>query len=834
MGVLTGLVLAFIITRIHRLMPELTNWLGTKALNIRHRLTKTSENRLREDTVQHIQHLHLAAPLFSLDEIIIEPRLMLPPLRVDLASEDTYQDITGDVIPYLPDWPELSSSFGAPSLSIAEALSGGASIVITGVPGSGKSTALAYLACQLARKTITVESIKQLVPLFVHILDLPLAKAYKEVREPLTSAISTYVSPLLLPRMNALVHTLLHQKRALLILDGVDELTMQETKPILQWLGELLAQYPGLQVITAALSEDYRGLNRLGIKPLAIAAWDESTVNNFYKAWASSWTEHIAPINPGAFDRVDAMLMTQWLKSAGRFTSPFEATLKAWALFSGDLRSNELPGLIDCHIRRITNQTAKGYQALEHLAVQLIFGEKSSFSNDELRHLVAAFETIIPSSSKETTLTVGEIEKHTDPTFHKARSGKTIPRLISGSQLISIFINHGQFVVHGTNQVRFSHILFLTYLAGRAFARDGNFTALIAQADWYGKWQTLGFAGCQVDISGIVQEQISKTQDDILAIDLSRMARWLSFTPRSAPWRPILIRALAALAQRDYKLDGITARAVCAIGLAHEPAAGILFRQWLQAGNPILQRWGALGCGFVRDLKSVNELASVVEADNIQTAKAACLALAAIGNKAAINALVAILQGSHEQTRRAAAEALANAGLEGIRLLIAGAQEDDLLVRRSVVFGYLRSRLPTLIEVMQHMAVEDDEWLVRNAASHALDIIKKPNPFIPQPSLPVTEIPWLIKFAGKQGIGVQVGKPTRDLIILALQQGDKTEKLFALEYLRQYGDDYAVKTLYDLFQNSDGVIRQAVFDTLLSFAASGVYLPSMSLLGVRK
>jgi hypothetical protein len=60
------------------------------------------------------QHLHLANSIFSLDEIIIAPLLMAPPLYIvnpeGIPHSETIADQT---LPYLPDWPELTAQYNS-------------------------------------------------------------------------------------------------------------------------------------------------------------------------------------------------------------------------------------------------------------------------------------------------------------------------------------------------------------------------------------------------------------------------------------------------------------------------------------------------------------------------------------------------------------------------------------------------------------------------------------------------------------------------------------------------------------------------------------------------
>jgi HEAT repeat protein len=184
--------------------------------------------------------------------------------------------------------------------------------------------------------------------------------------------------------------------------------------------------------------------------------------------------------------------------------------------------------------------------------------------------------------------------------------------------------------------------------------------------------------------------------------------------------------------------------------------------------------------------------------------------------------------------RRAAAEALVNNREEGVPTLEEGLTVDDLLVRRSVVFAFMRLNQPEFFAAIEKMAVEDGQWVVRNAAAHALEVMRQPNPYIPRRSPVVTEIPWLISFAGKQGMGVQPGKPAMDLILKAVENGDEHEKLSALEYLRLFGSDYAIHRLYNAYFGSLENLREAAYNTIWHIAASGVTLPPPAQFGLGK
>jgi HEAT repeat protein len=245
-----------------------------------------------------------------------------------------------------------------------------------------------------------------------------------------------------------------------------------------------------------------------------------------------------------------------------------------------------------------------------------------------------------------------------------------------------------------------------------------------------------------------------------------------------------------------------------------------------------------LGAGLYYDEKVAGEKATVDSlvkdldellldpAPNVR--RAACLALVAIGNRPALESVADALLSGDDELRQAAAEALANHPEEGYPTLREGMKIDDIMVRRSVIYGLQRVNQPWAVESLQKIQIEEEEWLVQNAATHALETMALPNPYLPRRFPPLTETAWLIEFAGKLGIGVSPGRPAVELLLRALQEGSMEQALAAMEYLRIYGDELAVAPLFNIMANTQGEIQDEAFNTLWHLAAAGVKLPAPS------
>src|ERR671923_2133658 len=140
-GFIVGIVFVWLIGRARPLLQQMReSWKEQRQVAQTRRASGLEDNH-RRITLRRAQGMHLAASLFSLDEILQEPRLIAPPARVEPGVLNIQDDIISQTLPYMPAWPELAAIYRAPSLSLAEAVAGGTHVVITGAAGTGKTVA---------------------------------------------------------------------------------------------------------------------------------------------------------------------------------------------------------------------------------------------------------------------------------------------------------------------------------------------------------------------------------------------------------------------------------------------------------------------------------------------------------------------------------------------------------------------------------------------------------------------------------------------------------------------------------------------------------------------
>ena len=828
-GFATASVFWWLVARARPAWREISQNIREQQQASQSRRTSSVEENHRRLTLRRAQGMHLAAPFFALDEILLEPRLLAPPPHVEPEGPLATEDVVTQTLPYLPSWPELAAIYRAPTLSLGEALSGGMNLVIIGQPGAGKTVALAHLATLAANHSPNLGALSDAIPFLTHIADLRLpVHDQKEVLNPLIDTLSEHAPVLDLGRLPAFVQSAFRTGRALLLIDGFDELTADGQQGVSEYLKLLLQAYPQARIVTTGAPEQLDGLIGLGFAPLALAGWNAAHAETFIRKWGDIWTQFVAVeawAQTGP-ERVDPLLLNTWLSLENRSLTPLELTLKVWGAYAGDALGPHVLEAIASHVRRLAPGNTP-LAALEMLAMQIVLTAQPIFDPRKARVWVKSFEPSEEAESESAeeppqaeTAEDGE-EKKEKIRGRKGRVGAPVPT----PGLLGRMVSTGLIVSHPHNRMRFVHPVIGGFLAGRALSAFNEEDALINQPDWSGKLLAMRYLAAHGDASRLAQKMLEWSRLPMHR-PLLAAARWLRDAPREAAWRGKVMSSLATLLQTEGLPLALRSQAVAAFVHSNDPGVPALFRQLSSTLSFELVRLAALGSGALQDQKAIPIVRNALEAPSISARRAACLALVSIGTNEALEIVARILLSAEEDLRRSAAEALANERSEGHAMLKDGATIKDILVRRAVVYGLGRVGEPWAVEILQHMQVEDDQWVVRNSAAEILDgQNQQNNPRVPRPLKPPSESAWLIEFAGTQGVGISPGAPATDVLLAALKSEKEEQRLAALDYLRRTPSDGVVTQLYGAMYGDDSDLRESAFYALWEIGASGQKLP---------
>ncbi len=802
-----------------RLRPALGQILQRAASAIRSsRLDAATglETRLCNEMLRQVQNNHLAAPLFSLDELLIPPRLLAPPLPAIVGDVQFIEDISSLAIPISPGSPEVASQFGAPTLTLAEALSRGRNVVIIGQTGVGKSIAIADLVIQAARREALPGDLHNRIPLLLHVADLiPFLPVHQEVMgqladagtispssalEILSKAVAARMPAIRYRRIAQYVRQAVFSGRIMLLIDGMDELPTLDFEHITYYLQSLTAGFPALRIAVTASDTFLGRLVKLGFVPLTPARWTRAQHKEFIEKWSQLWALHIQ--TPDTLrDTADPLILNAWVESKAIILTPLELTLKLWAAYAGDSLGPGPVEAIEAYLRRQLftpedplNPSARS--ALEAFAMLALVVEKPVLDTKEALSLAAA-EAIEPELLQ------------------------ALP-LKQGSGILQTFAG---------GRIGFTHPILLSYLSACGMEARMHFPRAQQRLKWpqASPWSTrddaLCFLAALLDPDpGVLQAMLDLSRPPLHRTTL-KLGKWLRCAPEGASWRPVVMRRLVGLLQDETLPMGLRCSALTNIVLSRTPGITTLLHQISRSQNPDQRQLAALGFGMLPEINEIEDLKSLFADPVPNVFRAASLALASIGSHSTLEILAEGLLQGQEELRRASAEALAIDPNEGHAALQEGATLDDLLVRRAVVFGLARIRQPWSQLILENIATQDSQWVVKNAASQALEQLARPDPRLPVTQPPLQDIPWLLAFASKKGIGISSSRAAFELLAQCMAEGTPEEKLAALQLCATLPEKYFIPTIYQLYTGQPGALVEAAYQALWIYELSGLELP---------
>jgi HEAT repeat protein len=829
MGIITASLLWWFLSGLKQLWPsiKMTLLLGTQ--DLQKRSANTVEERWRRETVRQAQGAHLAFPLFSLDEILVPPRLLAPPPQASPENGPANDDVIAQSIMYTPEWPEMAASYSAETLAIYEPLTSANYLAIIGQPGAGKSTALAHLVCMIARRECPEAELNELLPIMLHAVDLPFP--IQANNDPAKTIIDLAVAKApgqIASQLPALIRANLASGKTLLAIDGIDELPATNIREVSAFLDGFIKQFPLVRVAAAASPDYWDGLSAIGFRLYAVAHWTNGEIDTFLENWCTGWSNLIDPLKPDKSAGIDPTVTKLWLANSPACLTPFERTTLTWSALAGDITSPRPVDALEGFLQRLIEPASR--PAIEKAALQMMLFAQPALAKSELTSVLSrASSGGQTASALQTSAGEASGSAQTDP-----GPANEAGRAENTSLPLRFLVENGIFCEQLGDRFRFFHPILAAYLAACALnSAPEQVSRLVPQQGWTGKHLTIRYLASRCDISLLIEPFLLDVEEPLYR-NIFTAARWLRDCSGTPAWKIRVMRSLVEMVQSDLLAYGIRQRALTALVCSMDANLPVVFKQFLGSKSLPTVQLAALGCGSLRDTKLVPDLISGAGNLNPGVVNCTCLALVAIGTQAAIEEAARTLLTGDELGRRAAAEALASNAAEGYAILKDGSVLSDILVRRAVVFGLAKVHEGWAVEILEKMRIEDGQWVVRNAAAQAIEEIQKPNPALHKLLPPPAQSPWLIAFAAKQGLGIAGNSPAIDILLLALKTCEEEERLAALEYLHGLPNAEVIAAIFESAYNAKGIIRETAVNILYDYAASGVTLPAPVVFGLGK
>jgi HEAT repeat protein len=736
-----------------------------------------------------------------LDAVFVEPRLLVPSRSSQSLSEAGHAAIGSRLMP------------------LHRTLEGHSRLVIWGDSGMGKTATLGYLAlvCATAfeqdeRRRVDrgpmPESVWKRLPLYIMLSAMDWGEAVREEEagaeegaggeaEAESAKPPRHAEPNDLTRAavsaveggagyTGALRQYLESGRAIVLVDGWDELTSHQRELAAAWLAELADALPGNIWLVAVGKRGYASLTEVGFVSLELAPWDTMQV----EAFAKRWMEACAPE-----EKSSTLLsnLTAGLQQTMRLgASPLELTLRAFVYLAdrqaptgrAALFGRALDLLLEqqAHLEEEPWWLAACHAALGQVALDLQQGGRSVVGGEEIE---AVIEAALPPHEER-----------------PVRAASRVFQALTGDR--------GLFRAVGSNRYTFVHPLWQAYLAARQLVafEPNTLVEWLEDPQWSDVFRFYAELG---DMRPLVEVWL-RTPDDVFYTRLCTLGSWIGAAPEGAAWRE---GAMAILA-RVFLQPSTRAptRWALAEALAATGVSGVAYflKQALKRPEAETRSAAVLGLSRVARETDLPAFEEVLADEDVSVREAAVRALARLGTDAAKRRLAVVLLEGDDQLRPVAAAALARCGEEGVELLHELADSEDVMTRRAVVFGLAEIRAR---DTLQRMMREDKQWVVRTAATTADEELEAREKSPGAPSLPdIEQLPWLISWAATQGEGVGLGDAARRMLRRALAEGDAQVRMAAVQALIQVGRPDDVEVLWATLADSDPAIAGAALTAL--------------------
>ncbi|MCZ7542806.1 MAG: HEAT repeat domain-containing protein [Anaerolineae bacterium] len=698
------------------------------------------------------------------------------------------------MVPQHHDVPFGYAPFNLETIAVDELAAGARHLAILGIPGIGKTTALAVIALNALgeltfetmediadavdaaakeaagaddeeaarlrqrRKEIEARALarlrelrtggdeeagtavegadwRALTPMLIHAADLPLdPEVVGETVDPaelLVRAIQRRVGPVTQRTIPRFVYRSVAAGRALVLVDGFDELSAALRAQKLQWLRRFVAAYPDNLIYVVGPAEGYGPLLDLGFTPVFLRPWTDHDMRTAVDKWATAWPAMAG----GGRKRLAPTPDDRTLQRAAantRARTPLDLTLKIWATFADDETEAGRLGWYGAYLRRQLGADLpdSARDAVEMAAAHVL--DEGGFG--------------LPRTQLQAYLT-GQLA---------GADGK--PPINVDDLLRDLAGRHRLMAAYADGVVAFRHGLICNYLAAECIARDEarDPADLLGRPAWR---DAFPFLAARTSVDRAVVEVLS-AQPDLLYTNLFEVARWLPDAPEgTARWRGEVFKRLSRALMAPTQFPAVRERALAALVSARDPNTLYIFRQALRVEDARVRTLACLGLGALGSTEAIKDLASMLADDARDVQLAAALALGAIGSERAMEIMVRGLVQGEEQVRRAAAEALAAIPTEGHSIIRDAADDEDMMLRRAAAFGLRRIKAPWALAALYRLMLEDAQWYVRSAAEEAFTQARDPQAIGLRRYPPTDQMLWLVSWAAARGEGVPPARP---------------------------------------------------------------------------
>lgn len=782
LGVVSTVLVGLLVWGLQRLGKSMRTSLKESRQALDAKRQKDIEDIYLQQVYKTVQRQHIAFELFALEEILIAPKVILPPAIVDPTNVEFPSNMLDELIPYTPGYADFASHYPISSHSLNDVVKIGGHFYLTGQAGAGKSTALASLVMNLSKANPGIDDEKRILPLFLDIRAIEPVKTGKiDPFDLVTDIVFSKFSRQVQKDLENLFFRGMAENRVCLLIDGVDELSPKELKEYEETIKGITAAFFNQTMIMTGYGASEKLLLQNQILPLILVMWNQKEIDSYAEKWSIlkpsapvESKEEQPPISP-----IEMNLASEWIKEDDRALTPLEITLRIWGTYAHDLNGLKLDSVFQAYLTRVCDKTA--YENLPEL----------------VRESYQKCSAWIPVHTLRSTLS---------------------------TESLAPLVNGGLLKIVSDDTAVFSNPAFASQLMKpEQTLSPGQIQPAL---DWEITTESLRQHTSEPFLQSLLTSFDLQKDQPLNANLLALNQFFVDPTVTGESKNTVLKYLFVGLQNEKYSL-GLRVNLLSKL-LAHPGTAkSVLLRELSKSKSHLLRQLSALGIGYIKDEKLVPILELLANDEMLNVRGAAFYALAQFVKATSLDQIVNSLMDGDEPTKQVAAGALSSTD-QGHEILKKASKSKDILVRRAVVQAISTITADWVVPFLSQISVEDDQWLVRNAAVNSLEQKQSKEKSIAYVLPKPQNAGWLLKAASVKGLGITPGRPPIALLLEVLNSGSVEEQLAALDYLKLIPEKEVVQAIYQKFTTGENIIRDKAYYCMWWMQTSGEDIHSIA------
>ncbi len=859
--------LAFILYRLRHRISHLRGEAQGRAAQARRFATRTADSRYTLDLRNQCERYHIAADMAALSDILIEPRFIVGVTPYDTTGEQRMHNVF-HVVPMIHRFPAVYAPFNVKAIGVADLGASSRHLALLGLPGSGRSTALAAIALW-AMGMHDFESpediVQQAIEAEEEALDGKERVLRRKEREDIQARALEQIahaqeeaSAALAADEEAAQRDIVDFRRLMpilvhfsdIVIDPETTARLDPAEPLVQGIQHKLRRltaftvprYVYNRITTGQALVLLDGLDDLPAEEQHIRlAWLERFMTAYpdctvivtgpatgYHALTDLGLTpmFIRPWMPAQIERYAQRWAEIWPRVAGTRRAPAsppdERTIDVVARRScGLLPMDVTARVISAYLRNeeeVENHSRwDWYTDLTTRRFKL----REFEGNDELAdEALFAMAELAAIALEQGPFSEPTLREHLDGLLAQVEGEGPKARKtyrIDPERFLKLLLqDSGLMVRRFDNRYDFNHPLTAAFLAS-ATLLDPEGARQVGDVAANERWRhALPFAVMHAPQDRINQAVVSKLsrQPDLLFFNLLELVDWMACTPPEAAWRGEVFKRLAAALIAPTQFPALREWALAALVATRDKNALHILRRATRSTETQIRTLGCVGLGALREPEAIRDLRPMLEDDDMNVQLAAALALGAVGTEHAVEVMLTGLYEGEENLRQAVAEGLAALPEIGHPILYEAATHPDMMVRRAAVFGLARIGTPWALTSLYRRLLEDDQWYVRSAAEQVFASARPETKEVALPHPPLDSLEWVTDWLEEHKVQLSEDRGIHQVLVRMLKDGDQAYRIASAHTLARTGYLPAVNALYTILADENEAVRAASYTAL--------------------